>query len=71
MTTTTDAHPLDEHRLGDAPVHTPDGRDTTLHLGRASVLGDPGFPPGEFDVPPAEPVVLIGEVPWELRDEEA
>ena len=27
--------------------------------------------PGEFDVPPAEPVVLIGEVPWELRDEEA
>jgi len=26
--------------------------------------------PGPFDAPPAEPVVLEGELPWELRDEE-
>ncbi|WP_375388789.1 hypothetical protein [uncultured Amnibacterium sp.] len=69
--TTTDDHQLEAHRLGDAPVHTPDGRDTTAHLGRASVIGDAAFQPGEFDLPPAEPVVLVGDVPWELRDPEA
>jgi hypothetical protein len=67
MTTTLDDRPLGEHHLGDVPVHTPDGRDTTLHVGRISVIGDAAMPPGEFDVPPAEPVVLLGEVPWELR----
>ena len=26
--------------------------------------------PGPFDSPPEEPVVLEGELPWELRDDE-
>ena len=60
---------LHEHHLGDEPAQTGDGRETTVHLGRTSVTG--GFDlPGEFDLPPEEPVVLVGEVPWELRDAE-
>jgi hypothetical protein len=65
--TTTDL--LTEHHLGDVPVVAADGRATTVHLGRVSASG--GFDePGEFDVPPIEPVVLIGEIPWELREAE-
>ncbi len=59
---------LASHHLGDDPVVTDDGRVTTTHLGRASVTG--GFDvPGEFDLPPAVPVTLVGEIPWELRDD--
>lgn len=54
------------HHLGDVPITAADGRETTAHLGRTSTIG--GFDlPGEFDLPPEEPVVLLGEVPWELR----
>lgn len=60
---------LHDHHLGDVPTVAGDGRDTLMHLGRVSVTG--GFDePGEFDIPPEEPVVLVGEVPWELRGEE-
>lgn len=56
-----------EHHLGDVPTVAVDGRETGMHLGRTSTTG--GFDvPGEFDLPPEEPVVLVGEVPWELRD---
>ena len=55
------------HHLGDVPAVTGDGRTTTAHLGRISVTGGLDLP-GEFDLPPEEPVVLIGDVPWELRD---
>lgn len=55
------------HHLGDVPTVSVDGRETTAHLGRVSTIG--GFDvPGEFDLPPREPVLLIGEIPWELRD---
>lgn len=60
---------LHDHHLGDVPTVAGDGRDTLMHLGRVSITG--GFDePGEFDIPPEEPVVLVGEVPWELRGEE-
>lgn len=61
--------PLVAHHLGDVPVRTGDGRDTTVHLGRRSGIGD-FRSPGEFDVPPIEPVRLVGEIPWELQDDE-
>lgn len=60
-------HLLQDHHFADAPAVTADGRTTTVHLGRHSVIGD-FAPGGEFDVPPAEAVVLVGEVPWELRE---
>ena len=61
-------HLLTDHHLGDVPAQTGDGRDTTAHLGRVSVTG--GFDlPGEFDLPPEEPVRLVGDVPWELRED--
>ncbi|GAA2753591.1 hypothetical protein [Amnibacterium kyonggiense] len=69
MTDTTASDPLLEHHLGDLPVVAADGRETLVHLGRVSAVGDFDRP-GEFDVPPAEPVVLVGDVPWELRDAE-
>jgi hypothetical protein len=61
--------PLLDHHLGDVPTVAVDGRETLIHLGRTSTLGD-FTQPGEFDLPPEEPVVLIGEVPWELRGAE-
>ena len=61
--------PLAAHHLGDQPVVAVDGRETLVHLGRISAVGDLDRP-GEFDLPPAEPVVLVGEIPWELRDAE-
>lgn len=61
-------HAITGHHLGDEPAETGDGRATTVHLGRVSTAG--GFDlPGEFDLPPEEPVVLVGEVPWELRED--
>jgi pimeloyl-ACP methyl ester carboxylesterase len=60
--------PLVAHHLGDVPVRTGDGRDTTVHLGRRSGIGD-FQSPGEFDVPPVEPVRLVGDIPWELRED--
>ena len=64
---TTELEPLLAHHLGDVPLVAIDGRETTAHLGRTSTTG--GFDePGEFDLPPEEPVVLLGDVPWELRD---
>lgn len=69
MHATTETVPMLEHHLGDVPVVAVDGRDTVVHLGRVSATG--GFDvPGEFDLPPAEPVVLVGEIPWELREAE-
>lgn len=58
------------HHLGDEPALTGDRRHSTVHrLGRVSTTG--GFDlPGEFDLPPEEPVVLVGDIPWELRDPE-
>ena len=45
------------------------GRETVMHLGRTSTTG--GFDvPGEFDLPPEEPVVLVGEIPWELQGDD-
>jgi hypothetical protein len=62
----TDPALLAEHHLGDVPTVAVDGRETVMHLGRVSTTG--GFDtPGEFDLPPEEPVVLVGEIPWELR----
>jgi hypothetical protein len=63
------SEPLLEHHLGDLPVVAVDGRETLVHLGRISAVGDLDQP-GEFDLPPAEPVQLIGEIPWELREAE-
>jgi hypothetical protein len=60
-----------EHALGDEPAVTGDGLHSTVHrLGRRSITGALDLP-GEFDLPPEEPVVLVGEVPWELRDADA
>jgi hypothetical protein len=56
---------LQVHHLGDVPTVAADGRETVLHLGRTSAVGE-FAQPGEFDLPPEEPVVLIGEIPWEL-----
>jgi hypothetical protein len=67
MHSDTASEPLLEHHLGDVPLVAIDGRETVVHLGRTSAVGDYDVP-GEFDLPPAEPVVLVGEVPWELRD---
>lgn len=67
MTNEDPVDPLIEHHFAGAPVETADGRETTQHLGRRTVLGD-FEPAGEFDAPPAEPVVLLGDVPWELRE---
>jgi hypothetical protein len=39
-----------------------------VHLGRRSEIGD-FQSPGEFDVPPVEPVHLVGDIPWELRED--
>ena len=62
----TESAPLLEHHLGDVPTIAADGRETVMHLGRTSTTG--GFDvPGEFDLPPVEPVVLVGEIPWELQ----
>ena len=60
-------HP-DAHPLGDEPALTGDHRHSTVHrLGRTSTTG--GFDlPGEFDLPPEEPIRLVGRIPWELRD---
>ena len=66
-TTAPTTAPLLEHHLGDLPVVAVDGRETLVHLGRVSAVGI-FDQPGEFDLPPAEPVVLVGEIPWELRD---
>ena len=60
--------PMVAHHLGEVPVRTGDGRNTTVHLGRRSGLGD-FQSPGEFDVPPAEPVRLVGDIPWELQED--
>jgi hypothetical protein len=69
MHTETDTALLSEHHLGDVPTVAPDGRETLMHLGRVSITG--GFDePGEFDLPPEEPVVLVGEIPWELSSAE-
>jgi hypothetical protein len=56
--------------IGDEPAVTGDGHHLTVHrLGRMSFTG--GFDlPGEFDLPPEEPVVLVGDVPWELAEAE-
>lgn len=69
MHSDTASIPLIEHHLGDVPVVAVDGRETLVHLGRVSAVGD-FDQPGEFDLPPAEPVVLVGEIPWELREAE-
>ena len=69
MHSDTASLPLIEHHLGDLPVVAVDGRETLVHLGRVSAVGD-FDQPGEFDLPPAEPVMLVGEIPWELRDAE-
>jgi len=65
-------HPtgLLETPIGDEPAVTGDGHHLTVHrLGRMSFTG--GFDlPGEFDLPPEEPVRLIGDVPWELAEAE-
>ncbi|MDQ1600634.1 MAG: hypothetical protein QOD68_2108, partial [Actinomycetota bacterium] len=37
--------------------------------GRLSTTGSFDLP-GEFDLPPEEPVVLVGDVPWELAEAE-
>ncbi|MGN6444463.1 hypothetical protein [Amnibacterium sp.] len=63
------SEPTTEHHLGDVPITTVDGRQTAVHIGHLSAVGDI-FNAGEFDLPPAEPVVLVGEIPWELRDDE-
>ena len=69
MTTDAEAPLLIEHHLGDVPTVAVDGRETVVHLGRSSITG--GFDvPGEFDLPPEEPVQLVGEIPWELREAE-
>lgn len=65
----TTTEPLLEHHLGDLPVVAVDGRETLVHLGRVSAVGDL-VQPGEFDLPPVEPVVLVGDIPWELREAE-
>jgi hypothetical protein len=54
--------------IGDEPAVTGDGAHSTVHrLGRRSITG--GFDlPGEFDLPPEEPVTVVGPVPWELRE---
>ena len=66
MHSDADTTPLLEHHLGDVPVVAADGRETVMHLGRTSTTG--GFDtPGEFDLPPEEPVVLVGDIPWELQ----
>jgi hypothetical protein len=46
--------------------------DTAMSaLANVSRLGtDIGPPRGPFDEPPSEPVVLEGDIPWELRDAE-
>ena len=63
-------HPT-THPLGDEPAVTGDGLHLTVHrVGRSSVTGGLDTP-GEFDLPPEEPVLLVGEVPWELRDADA
>lgn len=63
----TGTDPLLAHHLGDVPLVAADGRATSVHLGRTTAIG--GFDePGEFDLPPDMPVVLVGEVPWELRE---
>jgi hypothetical protein len=67
MHSDTAPEPLFEHHLGDLPIVAVDGRETLVHLGRVSAVGDLDRA-GEFDLPPAEPVVLVGEIPWELRD---
>ena len=56
--------------IGEEPAVTGDGHHLTVHrLGRLSTTG--GFDlPGEFDLPPEEPVVLVGDVPWELAEAE-
>jgi hypothetical protein len=56
--------------IGEEPAVTGDGHHLTVHrLGRTSTTG--GFDlPGEFDLPPEEPVQLVGEVPWELAEAE-
>ncbi|MBW4042904.1 MAG: hypothetical protein HIU86_12400 [Acidobacteria bacterium] len=69
MHSDTASEPLIDHHLGDLPVVAVDGRETLVHLGRVSAVGI-FDQPGEFDLPPAEPVVLVGEIPWELRDAE-
>jgi hypothetical protein len=33
-------------------------------------IGSLSVEPGPFDEPPPEPVELIGEIPWELRDDD-
>lgn len=54
--------------IGDEPAVTGDGAHSTVHrLGRRSITG--GFDlPGEFDLPPEEPVKVVGPVPWELEE---
>jgi len=66
--TDTAPEPLLAHHLGDVPVVATDGRETVVHLGRTSAVGDFDVA-GEFDLPPAEPVRLVGEIPWELRED--
>lgn len=67
MQNDTVTDPLLEHHLGDLPVVAVDGRETLVNIGRLNAVGD-FDQPGEFDLPPAEPVVLVGDIPWELRD---
>jgi hypothetical protein len=69
MHSDTASEPFIDHHLGDLPVIAVDGRETFVHLGRMSAVGE-FDQPGEFDLPPVEPVVLVGEIPWELRDAE-
>ena len=68
MTTET-APLLLDHHLGDVPIVATDGRETLVHVGRTSTTGVFDVA-GEFDLPPEEPVVLVGEIPWELRGED-
>ena len=66
MHSETEPELLLEHHLGDVPTVAADGRETVIHVGRTSTTG--GFDvPGEFDLPPEEPVVLVGDIPWELQ----
>jgi hypothetical protein len=46
-----------------------DGRVVQRKVGRFASWGGWVDDPGEFDIPPSEPVELIGDVPWELRDD--
>jgi hypothetical protein len=60
-----------EHALGDEPAVTGDGLHLTVHrLGRRSITGAVDLP-GEFDLPPEEPVTVLGPVPWELQEDPA